>query len=221
MRPGNTPELTAILDAAGITTAIVARLDFKSETLFCWTGAHQITVTGTGDSLMDGQTFEPIADGLPLEIGDNAFSYNGSEALTITLAIPTAPHVVLAAAQTFPDEYLARPATFWRALLMRPADPLAQPTWLFRRIRSGAMDSVSITNDGSEHTFALTIESHASLVSAATNASYLDQARLDPVDTSQKYAAQIANGGLAPTLSGGFFGLSVGSDGQIYRANSR
>ena len=204
MREGTTQQVIDILAAQGITTALCARLDFKSETLCVWTGVDAIDPTGSGDSLLDGCHFDPLAGGIVLNVGDDAYSYTGSDPLDITLAIPSAPEIVIAAAQTFPDEYLARPVTIWRALLIRPSDPLAQPLWLFRRVRSGAMDRLEVSNDGLTHTFKLTIESHASLISSSSQATYLDQKdRYDSTDTSQDYAVSIANGGDVPKSSGG------------------
>ena len=204
MRDGITTQITDILAAAGISTALCARLDFLSETVCVWTGSHSIQPSGSGDSLLDGQQFDPLANGVVVNIGDNAFSYTGSESLDITLAVPSAPSTAIAAAETYPAEYQGRQATIWRALLIQPSDPLAQPTWLFRRVRSGAMDKLEISNDGMTHTFKMSIESHASLISSATQSTYLDQkTRYDAADTSQDYAISIANGGSTPKSSGG------------------
>ena len=42
MRFGTDTALVAALEAAGITTAIMASLEFKSETVNVWTGAHSL-----------------------------------------------------------------------------------------------------------------------------------------------------------------------------------
>jgi len=46
MRDNITPDIVGIISAPAITTALCARLDFKNETLFIWTGAHPIEPTG-------------------------------------------------------------------------------------------------------------------------------------------------------------------------------
>ena len=222
MRPGTNQQLLEILAAAGITTALMARLEFKSQTEFVWTGSHPLTVMGSGDSLLDGNLFACLSPGLPLSIGDNSFSYSGSDSLSITLAIPSNQET-LALAAVYPDEYRGRPATLWRALLIQPSDPLAAPAWVFRRVRSGTMSTVEIQNDGRSHTFTLTLEGHAGLISASSQATYLDQKRFDPTDTSQDYAAGSANDSkspmkgarnTSPSLSG--FGML----GTTYRPSS-
>ncbi|HJO66318.1 MAG TPA: hypothetical protein QF469_13360 [Sphingomonas sanguinis] len=221
MRDNMTPQVMSAITAPAITSYLAARLEFANETLFIWTGAHPIQPTGSGDSLLDGNTLEPVANGVAVQIGDNTFSYSGSDEFTISLAVPASPNVTLAAAEALPAEYLTRPATIWRAILIPQADPLAQPIWMFRRVRSGAMDKVEIQNDGRSHNFTLTIESHQSLVSNATNQTYLDQKKYDSTDTSQDYAASIANGDPAPAkavASSGATGYGGRSpDGSVYQ----
>ncbi|MBB5709446.1 hypothetical protein [Sphingomonas xinjiangensis] len=201
MRYGTNTEILNALEAAGITTAILGSLEFKSETVNVWTGAHPLTISGSADTSLDGKTFDPLVHGVVLNIGDNAYSMSGSEALKIALAIPSAPSEAIAAASVYPEEYQGRNATLWRALMIAPPGVGTPPTWVFRRIRSGAMDTVEISNDGQAHTFTLSIEGHASLISNATNSTYMDQKRFDAADTSQDYVAACANGDPAPSKS--------------------
>lgn len=223
MRNGVTQEVQDTLAAVGITTGLAARLDFQSETLFVWTGAARIMPSGSGETLLDGNTFEPLAQGVIVDVGENTYTMTGSDEFQISLAIPADASSAITASQIYPAEYQSRPATIWRVFLYPQTDPLAPPLWLFRRIRAGSMDKVEIQNDGQTNKFLLTIESHQSTISNATNQTYLDQPRYDPNDTSQDYAVSIANGDPAPTKgysagsgggSGG--GTSNGDDGGRY-----
>lgn len=199
MRPGTDTQLLDALEAPSIVTALMCRLDLANGPAFLWTGSEPIMVTGSGDSLLDNNVFDPLVHGVALQIGDNAFSYTGSEALTISLAIPSDVSEEISIASVYPEEWRTRPATFWRAIMVKTGDPLAEPGWIFRRVRVGAMDKLEIQNDGRSRTFNLTIEGHASLISTATGATYLDQKRFDPTDTSQDFAVSIANGDPAPS----------------------
>lgn len=205
MRDGMSTDVVSAISAPVITTALFGRLEFKSETVFVWTGAGSILVTGSGDSLMDGQTFQALADGV-VQIGANSFTKNGSDELTVTLSVPSEPNTAIAAASVYPSEFRARSAYLWRGILLPPANPLGQPLWVIRRIRSGKMDHVQITNDGQSHQFILTIESHQSNISSASNQTYLNQRRYDPNDTSQDFAVSIANGQPAPSKGTGIIG---------------
>lgn len=199
MRVGMNTEVLAALAAQGITTAICGRLDFKNETVGIWTGADALTVTGSGDSLLNNMTFDPLVNGVVLDIGENNMSMAGSDSLKITIGIPSDPSIIVSAAMVDPDEYQARPATLWRAIMIASPTPGAPATWAFRRIRTGRMDTLEVSNDGSVQKFTLGIEGHAGLISAATGQTYQNQKALDPSDTSQDYVLACANGTPAPT----------------------
>lgn len=195
----NTPQLVSAVTAPTITTALAARLDFRSGTVFVWTGVGSIVVpANSGDSLIDGQTFDALAHEL-IDIGENTYTMGGSGELVVTLNVPAAPDVTIAAASVFPNEYQGRSAVLWRAIKIDTGNPLEAPQWLWRRIRSGTMDKVEIQADGTYHKFTLTIESHSGKISNATNQTYLNQRQYDPSDSSQDYAPSIANGDPAPT----------------------
>jgi hypothetical protein len=209
MRPNMTSDVLSAISAPVITTALLARLDFKTESAFLWTGIHAIQPTGSGDSLLDGNTFDPIAEGVLVEIGDNTFAQDGSAELQINLAVPATINASLAAAQSFPAEYQGRAATIWRGVMIQPPGIGTPATWAFRRIRSGSMDKLEFQADGSQHNIMLTIESHQGLISNATNQTYLDQSRYDPNDTSQNFAASlVAANDAAPSKGsvGGTYG---------------
>lgn len=210
MRDNTTEALLEALAQQGITTALCVRLDFASETLGVWTGVHAFAPTGSGDSLLEGTTFYPLQNGVVANIGDNSFSYTGSDALEIAMAIPSDVPIAIADAQIVADEYRGRSATVWRALMIdNPLDPLAQKTWLIRRLRAGTMDKVEVQSDGQSKIFKLTIESHSAYISGATQQTYLDQKRYDPTDTSQDYTAACANGSPAPTKPTNLFGREI------------
>lgn len=209
----NTPELVTAISQPSITTYIAARLNFKNETMFLWTGVGSITApANTGDALLDGKTFDSISHEL-IEIGENTFSTTGSGELTVSLNVPADADLTITAAQTIPAEYQGRSAVLWRVVKLVQSDPLAAPTWYFRRIRSGTMDKVEVQADGMSHKFTLTIESHSGKISNATNQTWLNQRQYDPNDSSQDFAPSIANGDPAPTRANT---TGVGSSGAGY-----
>lgn len=199
-----TPQQTEILNRQGITTAILSRLDFKTETVCVWTGADSLSVSGTSDSLLNGMTFNPLVNGVLLDVGENNFTMGGSDTQTLTLALPSAPSAEITAAMYHPSEYQSRPATLWRALLFSPGGPGTPPIWAFKRIRVGSMDYLEVQDDGLGRKFSMSIEGHAGRISAASGQTYLDQKSIDPTDTSQDYAVIVANGKPTPTKSTGW-----------------
>ncbi|SOB86772.1 hypothetical protein SAMN06297144_1881 [Sphingomonas guangdongensis] len=222
MRPGlNTPigsTGTTYRDALSgheITTALVARFDFASETLCAWTGPETIQPQMTGDTLLDNQVIHPLVNGLVVNVGDNVMSYTGSDELPITLALPDAPDETLIAAQVYPSEYRGRRATIWSAILIRTGNPLEAPIWAFRRVRTGAMDKLQINRDASQHTLTLTIESHAGLIAGSGQSTYMSQQLIDPLDRSQAHAATLAAGNKVPSYGGGSGGTYNDGGGRL------
>jgi len=65
--------------------------------------------------------------------------------------------------------------------------------WLFKRIRSGQMDSLEVSNGADGQTFKLTIEAYAAAASNTTQSTYSDQKRFDVSDTSQDHMASAMN----------------------------
>lgn len=193
MRPGIDQAWLDALSSAGIQTALMARLDFASETICVWSGSFAISVTGNTDTLLNGQTFYPIAQGIVAEVGENAYSYSGSEAFEMTLAIPDSVPQALANAAVYEAEYMARPATIWRAVMISAPGIGTPSQWLFKRIRSGQMDNLEVTNGADGQTFKLTIEAYAAAAGNTTQSTYSDQKRFDPTDTSQDNMASSMN----------------------------
>ena len=198
MRSGVDQEWMDALEARGIRTALLAWFDFKSEPVAVWTGTTSIMPLGTGDSLLDGITFEPMAHGVPVQIGDNTFNYSGSEELELSLALPTFVPEELVAASMDAEEYQGRTAIMWRALMVTMPNATTPAEWSFRRIRAGTLDNLRISNDGENHFFTISIEAHASMITNASASSYLDQEAFDPTDFSQRYAVSIANNPRTP-----------------------
>lgn len=198
MRDGINEQWTEALASQGIRTGLLGWFDFKSSPVGVWTGWRSIKPMGTGDSILDGKTFDPFAEGIPVSVGDNTYSYTGSDALDINLAAPgeLTPEMVYASLD--PEEYQGRTAIIWRALMVTLPTATQPAEWAFRRVRAGVMDSLKITHTGDQFIFNLTIEAHASMMTNATGSSYLDQPKFDPSDTSQNYAVSIANNPQTP-----------------------
>ena len=193
MRDGMTAEWLNALEALGIQTALMGYFDFKSDPVRLWTGWTTIQPMGSGDLYLDNFTFDPIAEGVPIQIGENTFSYQGSDELSFALAVPDNTPDALVAASMDSAEYKGRRAIIWRALMISAPNATTPAVWSFRRVRSGSMDKLSLSSDGQQRLFTLTIESHSASITNASASTYLDQPLFDPSDTSQDYAVSIAN----------------------------
>lgn len=178
----------------GITTAVLMRADFLSGPCFIWTGQYSFTPTGYSDALLVGNQFDPLATGVPLEISENSFSFTGSDTLQISLGVSDPLPVVLSEAALHATEYKSRRFVMWRAVQFASPELGTPAVWLIERTRLGSMDELEIRRGGGSATFVLTVESHASRISAASQSLWLDQKKIDPNDTSQDFVSSITNG---------------------------
>jgi hypothetical protein len=201
------PQWTAALASQGITTAYLIRLEFSTETVLVWTGAYALTPVGQGDVKLDGFTFAPLVDGALYDVGENAYSMSGSGPLDLTISTPESLPDVLAQSQINENVYLARPAYMWRAVMISQAGLSTPAVWLFKRVRTGAIDKLSFVADADTSVCKITIGSHATYISNATNSSWADQRRLDPDDSSQDYMYSVTD--TQPISNSKAYGASV------------
>lgn len=187
------PQWSALLAARGIQTAYLIRLDFSTQTTLVWTGGYAITPTGTGDDKLEGLTFAPFIDGALYNVGDNQYSTSGSGPLDITISVPETLPDVLAQSQINETVYLARPAYMWRAVMVSQAGLSTPATWLFKRVRTGAIDTMNFVADGEGSVCKITIGSHATYISNALQTQWSDQRRIDPNDSSQDYQYSVSD----------------------------
>jgi len=194
----------AFLDRAGLSSFWLARLEFASETQFVWTGTGDLAVSGTGDTELDGNTFHALTPGVLVNVGDNVIQYGGSDALPVSIGIPSSPPAALSAAVIDATEYQGRMAWFWQCVQHTAPLPGAAAVWLFKRIRAGFMDTLTVRNDGETHTFTLGVESHQAMVTGAARRTLpLLKAISGGTDIAGDFAANIANNSPAPARAAG------------------
>jgi hypothetical protein len=202
MSRGLDAQWTAALVELGFRTAYFARFEFKSGTTFASTIESAMSISGTGDAAMDGNTFSPIADGNVIGVGSNTYSYEGSEAFEFTLALSPDASATLQATLVDADEYQGRLCYVWRGLQLTPATESAPASWGFKRIRSGYMDSLSSRHGATSDEMRLTVEAHTAYVARASGRTWLDQTVFWPADTGADYIVACSNGDPRAARSG-------------------
>lgn len=191
----------AALDAEVVKPVWFGWLDFVGDPVRANTSGTDITVSGTGDSDLDGFTFVGITARF-VDISSVKIKEGGSDAVTATLSgiqgLDSADLALIAN----PANWRGRDARLWR--IVRNAANIQQGG--FHAYYTGKM--VGLTHAGSSEgqTIQVTIESYLAVFSAASNRSYLDQASFDAGDLSARAAIAIANGdygGAASSQGGG------------------
>lgn len=177
----------AAVTAKTIYPAWVIRLDILGDPVQVWTGRGPLTLTGTGDSALDGYTFEGI--GLIGEIGEVTDTREGSD--TLRLGLPGVDLQDDALRQVVFDQrtWQFRRAWMWIVLLDANGAVVGKPI----RVKSGRMDRMNHQEDGGVGKITLEVESHQSYASEALFTRYSENKEIDSTDTSQDYAPDLAN----------------------------
>ena len=202
--------LGSYLDGSTITLAYILRMDIVGDPVFVWTGYGDLTfgASETGDSALDGQTFQGIthliADISPVEDGQG-----GSNGVEVSL--PGIDYNDEAMRQIVRDKrrWQFLPGRLWLVFLDNTTGAVVgKPV----RLRSGKMDQIIVgEDDEGTGVVACTIESQQAYASEALNTRYSEQSDLDATDTSQKWVWQLAN--MNPQIGKPFSLRSAGSGG--------
>lgn len=181
------PALETALEQPVIRPVWILRLDIEGDPVYIWTGAGDLTITGSGDSALDGYTF--VGVGNIGDIGVIQDTQKGSNALKLKLPGVELDKYLLDQIVNLKRVWQFRDAWVWFGLLDSSQSIVINPF----RIKTGRMDSLTITDDGKEGTVSLVIESHQAYTGRALGTSYSEQKELDATDTSQDYIHDLAN----------------------------
>ena len=188
VRPLDTATSAALANAT-IYPAWLIRLDILTDPVFVWTGIGPITLTGTGDSALDGYTFDGVA--AAGEIGVLSDTDTGSQAVSVALAgcnlnDPAMRQIVYNA-----DTWHYRQAWVWLCLFTSAGALIGKPV----RCKTGRMDQFTVEETGAGlGTVTCTIESQQAYAGEADDTCYSEQKfDVDATDTSQDYAWFLSN----------------------------
>ncbi|KTT72614.1 hypothetical protein [Sphingomonas endophytica] len=181
---------SAALDLQVIRPVFFAYLDILGDPLRACTAGRSLVVQGTGDSELDGFTFDGI-DPTVVDIGPVRAKDGGSEAVTAKLSGILTLDAGLLALIGDGATWQGRTARLWR--MIRDEDGVQRGA--IQSYYTGWMTALSITGDPvGGQTINLTIEAYLAAYSQASNRSYQDQELFDPGDLSARAAIAIANG---------------------------
>lgn len=223
----------AALQATVVYWRVLIYADFSDEALRVTTGLYDKTVSGSGDSELDG-TYLAIDERL-LGIGPVRASESGSETVVVTLnALLASTDILLDRAdgliQDRDYEYIQiRSSAFlnslgdkaiWQGRVCRLwfycVDEDETQVGSIIPYYTGYMNDVSISGSPELQTAALTIENYIVSLSGAQNKNYLMQDQYDSGDLSAEAAIAAANGtegaGLADTAYQGGYSYATGSN---------
>ena len=205
------PVLNTALEQPAIRPIWILRMDIKDDPFQVWTGIGDLVVVGSGDTALDGFTFTGL--GNIGEIGVIKDSDRGSDAVKLKLPGVDTSKDMLDPIITNPRVWQFRQAWLWFGLLDSANSIVINPF----RVKTGRIDSMVLSDDGSTGSVETVIESHQAYISRALRTSYSEQKEIDPTDTSQDYIHDLANKkpgvGVKSSMGGG--GGGGGEDGCV------
>lgn len=167
------------------------------------------TFSGTGDSDLDGNTFNSF-DHRAIQVGDVSNSDNGSDTLTIALSgIETIDSTLM---NEIAD------TTKWRGRTVRLWMQVYDETGATKQgaivpYYTGYASSVKILPSQLAQTIQLDVENYLAAFNQASNRSYLNQSDYDAADNSAAATLAAANMGRGTGTSGSSTSSSGGSSG--------
>lgn len=180
---------SAALDADVVKPVWFGWLDIVGGALRVNTSGKDITPTGSGDPELDDFLFSGISAAF-VDVGRVANKPGGSDTVTAKLSgLPTLDADLLDLIADSAN-WQGRTARLWR--MVRDASNVQQGN--FDPYYTGYMTAMPIRPAPDSSIISVTIENYLAAFSAASNRSYLDQARFDPGDRSAEVALAIANG---------------------------
>jgi len=181
------PTLVAEYDKQTIRPIWIIRLDILNDPVLVWTGRGTFNPVGTGDTALDGQSFLGLGSIGSIDAIQDTDS--GSGAVTLTLPGISSSEPLLSQLLTSADIWRFRNAYIWTGLLDESSSIIVNPF----RVKTGRMDNMRATDDGTEATIQVTIESHQAFAGQALDTRYSEQKDIDSTDTSQNYIHDLAN----------------------------
>jgi hypothetical protein len=180
---------SAALDEEIIHDIWFAYLDVEDDPIRVTTAGYSITLTGTGDTDLDGHTFTAV-DPTVLDISEVTHREGGSETVYATLSGILELDADVLNAIGDRTKWQGRVARLWMGV--RNADGSFAGALV--PYYTGYMMLPEIQLSPEQQVISMAIENYLALLNAPSNRSYLSQDRYDPADQSAKATLGAVNG---------------------------
>lgn len=209
-----TTETAQALQEPSVRPVLIGRLDILSDPVYAWTGPGLFVPTGSGDTALDGNSYDPAEAFLDLSVINEDQDIGGPVTITATAHLSDEP--LLRQLVRDRREWRARPAYLWLGLLDENEQAvIPYPT----RIKTGVMTNMAINRDTKNASVDVTIDSDLGNARSAAFR-WLDHSRFHPNDNWSSYILRLANRPTGferpPNPSGSSAGGRV-SDGSLVR----
>lgn len=175
------------LEAPDVRPVLIGRLDILDDPVYSWTGPGLFVPTGSGDSALDGNTYDPAESFLDISSIKEDQGIGGPVSITATAHLRDEPLL----RQLVKDRraWRGRPAYLWLGLMNNnDSAVIPYPT----RIKTGVMSSMIIERSTETASVIITIDADLGNARSA-EFRWLDHARYHPDDTWSSYILSLAN----------------------------
>lgn len=169
----------------------LAWFDFDGDPVRVTTARRSLDMAGTGDADLDGFTFDAV-NPIMVSVGDLSNSDAGSETLPFALSGIVGPDTDLLNVLGDKSLWQDRPARLW-AIIYDEAGDQQGAVW---PVYTGRMSAMQIVGAPDNQTVKLDVESYLASLKQASNRTYLDQNRFDPLDNTASLKIGVANGAM-------------------------
>lgn len=187
---------------------VLCYADFVGDVLRATTGIYNKTITGSGDSELDG-TYEPLPDSL-VNIGAVAHNESGSDTVTISLSGLVVNNNDFLNLVGDRANWQGRAARLWFYCVDEDENQVGSIIPYY----TGYMNDFMIDGSPDLQTASITIENYLVTLSGARNKTYMMQERFDPGDLSAAATVAAANGVTSAVAGGGGGGNANGESGN-------
>ncbi len=208
------PVASAALGAQVVKPIFLGFIDFLNEPMRVNTSGADLTLTGTGESDIDGIPFMGLRADV-VDIGPVANRAGGTDSIQITLSgLPVLDADVVDEIND-PVNWRSREIRLWR--IIRNAANVHQGG--VQHYYTGYMSNLTMPVTPTGQTIEVTVESYLAAYGPASNRSYLDQEKYDAGDLSARAAIAIGNNASGGSPGGGVFSPGSGGGGGGSRFN--
>lgn len=182
-----TPTAAQALQENVVRPVLIGRLDFLGDPVYSWTGPGLFVPSGSGDSALDGNSYDPAEAFIDISAITENQGIGGP--VTITAKAHLRDEPLLRQLVRDRRAWRGRPAYLWLGLLNSDENAvLNYPT----RIKTGVMTNMLITRDAETASVQITVDTDLGNARSA-EFRWLDHARYHPSDTWSSYILKLAN----------------------------
>jgi hypothetical protein len=198
---------TAQLGEEVVRPRFLCFLDIDGDPLRATTWPVSLSFSGTGDTDLDGYTFDALRPEL-VEVGPVKHQDGGSETVTVSLSGLILPDNDLLNLMGDPANWRGREARLWAGV----ADESGVQQGAIWAYHTGTMTDLKILGSARGQVIQVSIETYLAAIAPASNRTYLDQKLFDSGDESAKASIAVANGvsGSTPGVAGDIVGNAGG-----------